>query len=308
MRQEKSVPQTGSFAPAALFGNPERLVHEMTGGVDATRRSLKSSFSDVSGRAPARDEPEPKNLIPDDPSTKGVTWDEYLLRVQSGYYNIGYNTRMAPDKPGPHSIEEKKRKEQESAAFFRQMLDTSSMFSVSNVLQRLQESITLDNSWMNINQNFVEVKPEQMLHVKDGKVIDPSQDPERKYLIRTLEEKRAYEQSIRGCSALFAQEEVTLDNGRMVNVNVFQTIQSLQASIERKNDARLRVERGEIDPQNLDEDLKKEIENRTRADFILTPDTNAQIATVPSPVAEAPAHERKERVFTPAPSSPAPGF
>jgi hypothetical protein len=225
--------------------------------------------------------------------------DEYNLKIQSGNYDIGLNTvfgRPISDEKNPG--QKQREKKDQDAIVFRRLFGGDSIFSPNNVLQRLSESVSLDQSWMDIQKGSLDVRKDQMLHIKDGKVINPADDPEGKYLVRTLEEKRAYEQSIRGCSALFAQEEVTVDNGRLVNARVMQDMQSLQSLMERKNDAHRRVERGEIDPQNLDEDLKKEIEDRTRSAAKQPPAQENTMAQAPQ---NAPAKER-ERVFTPAPA------
>ncbi|MFA7456170.1 MAG: hypothetical protein WCY57_01875 [Micavibrio sp.] len=251
------MPENDGYAQSGL-GN---------GGLSALRQPPPSSFPNIFNAASthaAADADEP--VISTGPTHADM--NDELWQQMSGNYLENPNIYAARFNASSslyegEDSEDSAKKKYKDAAYVRAALTAEPFrFSGQQVVDYLSKSLDFDKTWKNMHQHHLEVSPEQMLHVKDGKRIDPSEDPEGKYLVRTTEEKEAFETSIKGCSAYFAQEEVGYAGGKRVNINYAKEIEILDTQIARKEDVIARVERGELAPEDIDADLQEEIKQR----------------------------------------------
>ncbi len=213
-------------------------------------------------------------------------------RFTSEYNPANINGRNSED---PNS-EKKKRERMHmlQAAMIAMDID----LSFDNVMNFLDESVEFTRSLLPTSEMFIEIDESRMLHVRDGVSIDPADDPDNLYLVRTTEERLAYENSVSMCTGAFAQEEVTVMDGRLVDVNAFNGHQSLLADIDHLEDTRARIESGELDPADLDPELVERMRDRLaepevdqalaaapptlNADSLLPPAPRPQMAPAPS--------------------------
>lgn len=191
-------------------------------------------------------------------------------RFSSEYNPANINGRNSED---PNS-EKKKRERMHmlQAAMIAMDID----LSFDNVMNFLDESVEFTRSLLPSSEMFIEVDESRMLHVRDGVRIDPADDPDNLYLVRTTEERLAYENSVSMCTGAFAQEEVTVMDGRLVDVNAFNGHQSLLADIDHLEDTRARIESGELDPADLDPELAERMRDR-----LAEPEANQALAAAP---------------------------
>lgn len=178
-------------------------------------------------------------------------------RMFNSEYNPNNINGQNSDDPNSEK-EKRKRMQLIQSALIAAEID----LSFDNVVRFLDRTIEFNRSLLNTSEMFVAVREDQMLHVRNGVRIDPADDPDNLYLVQTREERLAYEDSIQACTGFLSQEEVTVVDGQLVNIDAYNGVQSLLVDIERREDILARVESGELAPADLDPDLVEEMRSR----------------------------------------------
>ena len=202
---------------------------------DFDRRSLAATF-DAAVDRPAAD--QPANANPD----QKLSIDQQNLRALSGFY-------LDPKRPGQlanddETEEEKKRKERFDRMASQVAADAIDFEALP---QNLALSIDRDRQLTEIGRFYQEVRSEDMLRDANGNIV------------ATSEQKREMEAKDPTCSAKKAQDEVTLENGKLIEVKDFHVNEFLKNRMNADEEALKKVQSGEMKADQLPSDTRDRV-------------------------------------------------
>lgn len=210
----------------------------------------------------------------DSPMTAKMTRDEIILAQRSGL--VRARGDMVSSLLDDDEEESDKKKEND----FRAMVRASAVggefkFTVSNVIESLSSKAGIDRAMLHINNSQPPITNKDMLRLDEqGNQVKPENDPDGKYIVRTIRQKRDYETKIRACTSLRAQEEVSQDeNGNLVLKETIDEGMRLQSRIEETELTIQKLKTGEMTPDDLEPHMRADILARHNGD---TPQPDAK--------------------------------
>lgn len=219
------------------------------------------------------------------------TADQIYLAADSGGKRgpIGHAGNNDEDQEEQEKKNREARKELlQAASITMQTIEYRGMkLDYTTFVTNLKEETKLDSTWKNLQGGFIEVKNEDMLRLDaNGNRVDPKDDPEGKFIVKTLEEKRAYENRTNKDVMGLTQEEVTkLPDGRMVATKAFNESQRLDAKIKEQNGVLDDLANGKVKLENVDNHVKDTVVDRIQAKDAPLPQQDPALGNKPAQAA-----------------------
>lgn len=215
-----------------------------------------------------------------------LTDDEKIERERAGYRMESPALDSSSDPESKEGQKEKRRKEREAAGkgylighlelTTSQIIDTLTLQS-----QNLRNMSLMDASFLgrDLTRNDV-------LRVKDGKIISADQDPNDQYVVKTMEQKAAFEEANGICVLKFSADEIGTDaTGKNFAIPYDEQKERLAQTVAQIDETTRQLKSGEITPDELPENMRNlVIEGRENNFAPQTPVLSANLLP-PTPLA-----------------------
>lgn len=212
-----------------------------------------------------------RGIQDNDPSVK-LTPDDIAFREMYGFRpaRVGYTTGEDDDEKA--RLEEEKTSERALANAAMSIEERNAQqisyhgvkMNYTSFVTGLKSETALDQGLKNINSGYIPVNRDDMLHVdSNGKRIDAKDDPDDKFLVKTKEEKKAFEDKAGLNTKFLSLDEVTkLDDGKIVRTDAFEDTQRLDAKISEQANVLNQLDSGKMKLEDTPDHMKADIAAR----------------------------------------------
>lgn len=184
--------------------------------------------------------------------------DAKIERERAGYRMESSNLNTQGESGSKEEEKQKRKKDREvmaeKAYIFghielttAQVIDTLTWQS-----QNLRNMSLMDASFLgrDLTRNDV-------LRVKDGKIISADQDPNDQYVVKTMEQKAAFEQANGICVLKFSADEIGIDaTGKSFAIPYDEQKERLDQTVAQIDETTRQLKSGEITPDELPENMR----------------------------------------------------
>ncbi len=249
------------------------------------REQMQSHAAPLQGgvdlRAIFEEQAQPKR--PFDEIGPAMTQDQIALLNTSGNKRLDERIHIGGNPFEQKNKEEEKQKE--LLQYARTASTGIKIITVEQAVNTLTDYSERLRSFSNVGSDYF-LRPlddDDYLRIKDGRIITAAEDPEGRYIVRTSEEKAAFEEANSMCVGGLAMDEVMRDdNGNMVNAKEFLLQTQIDQRIEEVDQAAEDLRTGKVTVEDLPDDIQSILEN---GDEGLLPPTPQEEQRAPEPVA-----------------------